>query len=399
MIYESRLSALAILSWLTFVTVIGCSREGVRDLSAETWGSVPAVVDDSDYPLPPPWRYVIGLEIGSDSGADEYLLRSPFALTVLSSGSIVIGDDKPLQLRVYDAHGIHVASFGQPGGGPGDLTPSHFGWVMRPTGERSFELWSGWPPRIQEWTDSGQLLRVETVQSSHPILQGTTPRTIGFIEEGLTWITSSFRRDREDRGIETSYILVCDIQGTTVDTMVSIKHEPMPTVYQMLLQFGLDYAFLLKDQILITQAHRCYITSWLEDWVIEIDMPSGVPVSRFRWAHEPDSIPQLVNERFLREASGSDREVFSEGLAWLEDRVSILGLAEGPDGQILVQRTGRPVDDHWPTDVFSAEGKYLGRVMLPVEPRTTAVRGRKLFGIGTDQGIPVIRMLNITLPR
>ena len=158
-------------------------------------------------------------------------------------------------------------------------------------------------------------------------------------------------------------------------------------------------AVLLKDQVLMTQGNRCYIASWLEDWITEIDMPRGVPVSRFRWVHEPDSIPGSVDERFIREFDESGREAFAEGLTWLQDRVSLLGIAEGPDGQILVQRTGEPVNDQWPTDVFSADGEYLGRVMLPVEPRTTVIRGRELFGIGTNQGIPVIRVLNIALPQ
>jgi hypothetical protein len=177
---KSSLSIFMIVSCMAFLSVSGCGRQDSRDLFSVAWESVPAKVDRSDRPLPAPWQYRIELEIGSESEADEYLLRSPFVLTVLSDGSIVIGDDKPLQLRVYDLQGNHIASFAEPGGGPGDLTPSHFGWLMRPVGEQSFQLWSGWPPRIQEWTISGQLLNVETINSNHPILLGMTPRTIGF---------------------------------------------------------------------------------------------------------------------------------------------------------------------------------------------------------------------------
>lgn len=396
---ESSSSVLKIVFYLTFLSVIGCGRQNPRDLFSVAWESVPARVNHSDHPLPPPWQYRIGLEIGSESGAEEYLLRSPFALTVLSGGSIVIGDDKPLQLRVYDLDGNHVASFAQPGGGPGDLTPSHFGWLMRAVGERSFQLWSGWPPRIQEWTESGQLLTVETIDGSHPILLGITPRTIGFIEDELFWISSSYRRDSENRTIDTSHVLVGDIQGAAVDTLASILHEPIPTEHQMAVQTGFNQAFLLKDHVLITHENKCYIASWLEDWITEIDLLHSVPDSRFRWAHEPDSIPEGVKEGSIRAFDESGRELLAEGLTWLQERVSLLGIAEGPDGQILVQRTGEPINDQWPTDVFSAEGEYLGRVMLPVEPRTTVVRGRNLFGLGTNQGIPVIRVLHIALPQ
>jgi hypothetical protein len=245
----------------------------------------------------------------------------------MSDGSMVIGDDKPLQLRVYDPHGHHVASFAQPGGGPADLTPSHYGWVMRPVGERSFQLWSGWPPRMQEWTISGELLSVETVTDDHPILLSTTPRTIGFIEEELFWVTSSSSRDREGRNFDTSHVLSGDIQGADVDTLASIPHEPMPARYQMILQFGLVDAALLKDQVLSTLGSRCYVASRLEDWITEIDVSRGVPVSRFRWAHEPDSIPESVDDRIMGRFDESGREAFAEGLTWLQDRVSILGIA------------------------------------------------------------------------
>jgi len=242
------------------------------------------------------------------------------------------------------------------------------------------------------------LLSIETFNDRHPIMTGMTPRTLGFIEDKLFWVSSSFQRDSEDRTIDISHILLGDMQGSAVDTLTSILHEAVPAEHQMIVQFGFDQSFLLKDHVLITQGNRCYIASWLEDWITEIDLQRGVPVSRFRWAHEPDTVQNRVQERAAGEIDESGQEMLIDGLSWLRERVSILGLAEGPDGQILVQRTGEPIDDLWPTDVFSAEGEYLGRVMLPIEPRTTVVRGRELFGTGTNQGIPVIRVLRITLP-
>ncbi|MFC1530127.1 hypothetical protein ACFL6R_05355 [Gemmatimonadota bacterium] len=381
---------------LVFFSAVGCGKEDSQGLSSVAWESIPAIVDHSDHPLPPPWYYNVELEIGSDSGDEDYLLRAPFAISVLPGGSIVIGDDKPLELRAYDLHGNHLASFGQPGGGPADLTPGPFGWLMRPTGEQSFQLWSGWPPRIQEWTISGELLTVETIASGHPIMTGMTPRTLAFIEDDPCWIATSYTNDSEDRTIVISHVLVGDVQGAFADTLTSFPHEPIPAEHQMIVQFGFDYAHLLKDHILISQDDRCYITSWLEDWIMEIDLQRGIPVSRFRWAHEPDSVPESEKERIVSAMDASGQEMLAEGITWLQKRISLLGIAEGPDGQVLVQRTGAPVDDLWPTDVFSAEGEYLGRVMLPVEPRLTVIRDRQLFGIGTDHGIPVIRVLHIS---
>jgi hypothetical protein len=327
--------------------------------------------------------------------SDEYLLRAPLALTVLSDGSIVIGDDRPLQLRVYDREGRHVGSFAQPGGGPGDLTPAPFGWILRPAGEGEFQLWSGWPPRIQQWTLSGELHSVETFDGDHPIMSGMTPRTLAVTPTTVFWISSSYRTDSEDRTIDTSMVLAGGEAGSAPDTLLTIDHEPIPHEHQAVLQFGLGYAALLKDHLLITRANRCYLASWMEDWIVEYDLRRGRPVARFRGRHESDSIPEGEAVRGGRAFGAAEQARFDKGIAWLRERVSILGLAEGPGGQILVQRAGEAVDDVWPTDVFSADGEYLGRVMLPVEPRTTVVSDGELFGFGTSRGAPVMRSLRI----
>lgn len=379
--------------------LIGCGG-GTEQLPPSTaWGSVPAIVHDGDQPTVLPWEFEIRLEIGADSEADEYLLRSPIALTVLPGGTIVIGDDRPMQLRAYDVRGSHVASFGQPGGGPGDLAPAPFGWVMRPTGERTFELWSGWPPRVQEWTAAGELLSVETVAGDHPIIAGPAPRTLGFLDDRLYWYSASFGSDEENRTVATSHLLVGDREGANVDTMTSISHEPMPVEYQAVLQFGFGHAALLKDQVLISRTNRWYLASRLEDWIVELDLERREPLVRFRLAHEPDVIPADTRERPGVAFGGQDTELFADGLDWLRERVSLLGLGEGPDGQILVQRSGDPIDDAWPTDVFSAGGEYLGRTMLPVEPRTIIVMERDLYGFGTSGGVPVVRRFRINQRR
>jgi len=229
-------------------------------------------------------------------------------------------------------------------------------------------------------------------------MASTAVRTLGFMGEDLYWISTSYRGDREGRTHFTSHVLTGDVAGTSIDTLTSISHEPMPQRFQMALQFGLDFATLLDDHVLVTRQGRCYLTSWLEDWITQVDLQSRRPVLRFRWEHEPEAIPVVVGDRAGDMLGPADQEQLVEGLTWLSERVSLLSLAEGPGGQILVQRTGAPQDDLWPTDVFSPAGEYLGRVLLPVEPRTAVLQDDELVGLGTRQGIPVIRKLRIIRP-
>jgi hypothetical protein len=248
---------------------------------------------------------------------------------------------------------------------------------------------------MQEWTVDGELLAVETVAVDHPLVMGPTPRTLGFTGDQLYWFSSIPGSDSEDRTIFTSHLLVGDRRGSTVDTMTSIPHEAIPVEHQIVIQFGFEHADLLKDQVLLSRANRWYLASWLEDWIVELEPLRREPLVRFRYVHEPEVIPEGTRERPGVAFGGQEADHFAEGLAWLRGRVSLLGLGEGPDGQILVQRSGAPADDGWPTDVFSAGGEYLGRTMLPVEARTVLIDGRDLYGFGLSGGVPVLRRFRI----
>ena len=98
----------------------GASAQATRD-SAEiriTENARPA--DDSRLP----WR--IGPEpvvsIGETVGEEAYLLHQANDATVLSDGRIVIANAGSNELRVFDAAGAHLATWGGEGEGPGEFT-------------------------------------------------------------------------------------------------------------------------------------------------------------------------------------------------------------------------------------------------------------------------------------
>ena len=71
-----------------------------------------------------PWR--VGTEpavsIGEVVGAEAYLLHQANDATILPDGRIVVANTGSNELRMFDAAGVHLATWGREGEGPGEFT-------------------------------------------------------------------------------------------------------------------------------------------------------------------------------------------------------------------------------------------------------------------------------------
>ncbi len=124
----STLAGLALLLTVVVPLVAGCQEGALQDLPDSqvrdsagiriVEGARPA--DDSRLP----WR--IGPEpsisIGEVAGEEAYLLHQVSDGFVLPDGRIVIANAGSNEIRVFDASGVHEASWGRAGGGPGEFT-------------------------------------------------------------------------------------------------------------------------------------------------------------------------------------------------------------------------------------------------------------------------------------
>jgi len=291
---------------------------------------------------PQPWKLIEHHVAGIAYGDSTYMLRNPVGVTVLISGEWIVVDSKPLEIRIYSSEGRFVNSFGEPGGGPNDLQWSSPLRHIRAVTEDQFELWSGWPLRIQTWSTEGNLLEVK-LKEDHPFLKGRFPRQLEFIENQMITLTSSFIRNEENESIEHSYILKSDWEGSYIDTLFFIDHAPM-SIMEGMAQAAFDYP--PSDELLLTSDNRLFFSSWEEDWIHEIDLVSGGEKLRFRMEHEADSIPEYWIDKY-RENFGKE---MADGLARIRDRVWFIDMFEGPSGEIWIQRTGEPLEDNtWPS--------------------------------------------------
>ena len=98
------------------------------------------------------------VSIGRMVGEDPYLFHRVFGAAVLSDGRIVIGDDGPKELRVFDGSGNHLETWGGQGEGPGEFGGNQL-WGMAVLPGDSIIVWHFWYPELTVFGPDGKLVR------------------------------------------------------------------------------------------------------------------------------------------------------------------------------------------------------------------------------------------------
>ncbi len=368
--------------------VEGIGADGVRE-----------VVSIAPEPLPAPWRLIEDLRIGIDYGEEGEMLRWPRNFIIMEDGTHVVLDDRPLQIRIFDADGVFIRAFGEQGQGPADfLRYIDQRNLLLATEPEQFELWTGWPLRRQTWDTSGRLHSVVSLGSDHPWMDRRVPAAIRVFDKTLFALAITTIDPQPEYRERLVHVLRSDWSGTGTDSLGVYHHEMMPIELGVFWEGTGMGAF---DQLLVTSSGRLFITTFDQDWVRELNPATGEELVRFRWEHEPDTYTGARLEE--RWGPDTDRRV-ADALVWFEERVSLMYIGEGPDEEIWVQRTVKNIfqpgqanlimpdpENIIPTDVFSSSGAYRGRMELPFEARTQKLFGEYLYAISrTTGGAPVL---------
>ena len=376
---------LILLFGLLVALAQGCSN---RDREANTGSGSDAVgqiLSDDKPPYRVPWRLTQDLSVGVARGDDHYVLRTPRCLAVMNSGAMVVLDDRPLELRVYDASGNFVRSFGQPGPGPIDL---HFRGTKKlllfAVSPDQFEYWAGWPPLRQRWNLNGELEDVKSFPRDHPIHEFGLPYQYWRTPDRMyAQIPNNMMKNPADS--RTTLMVLTGLTGSEQMKVIEIPAFNWATLGDLRIPVGMAEAesdYTLSARYLVTHDGRIFASKINEDWVHEYDPAvTGDEVRRFRLALDK---PMTLAD--------SDVAPDDRGRKWWQENTWQAALAEGPDGQVWVQRTFEPSENGtWPTDVFSADRHFLGRLELAFEPRTMKIKNSRLYGFGFGrEGQPVL---------
>lgn len=118
---------IAIGAGLVALAAAACGdRRVASELRFEEWDSADVLIVDNARPPDSSrlgWRVdsVPSVSIGRLEGEDPYLLHEVRDAMTLFDGRIVVANRGSHALRVFDAHGVHVATWGGEGEGPGEF--------------------------------------------------------------------------------------------------------------------------------------------------------------------------------------------------------------------------------------------------------------------------------------
>lgn len=362
----------------------GCFNRNRSSDAGSDSDAVQQILSEDKPPYRVPWRLTQDLSVGTARGDDHFVLRVPRCLAVMSSGTMVVLDDRPVELRVYDAAGKFVRSFGQPGPGPVDL---HLGgtnqMLLFTVSPVQFEYWADWPPLRQRWNLNGELEDVKSFPGDHPIQKVGLPYRYWRTEDRMyAQIPNGMMKTPKHS--HTELIVLTSWTGSEPMKVIEIPTFDWATLGDLRIPVGMaesesDYA--LSARHLVTHYGRIFVSKTAEDWIHEYDPVTGDEVRRFRLALDK---PMTL--------AASDVAPDDRGGKWWQENTWQAVLAEGPDGQVWVQRTFEPSENGtWPTDVFAADGHFLGRLELAFEPRTMKITNDRLYGFGFGQeGQPVL---------
>jgi hypothetical protein len=330
------------------------------------------------------WRAVEDLRLGAADGGGADVFAAPAALEADAAGRLYVLDVQAAQVRVFGPDGIHVRSLGRQGRGPGELSQP-IGFALAPDGA----VWVVDPAnrRYTVWDSTGALRASVPRQNDFAMV----PWPGRFDRQGRLWdvgpgsgragaAPTLLRRD----GVAAAAAAlplpgVAPQQFTTASGPVS-SFVPVP--FSPRLEWTLDPEGRVWSGV--TGSYR------LVHW-----QPGG---DTLRIVERP-AAPVPVSD--------AERDSVSAQLKWFTDQGGKVDLSRVPRnkpafasvstddrGWVWVRPSVPAGTSGTPLDVFDPDGRYHGRVTLPIpvmEGMPLVVRGDRIYTVAvSDAGVPQV---------
>jgi hypothetical protein len=330
------------------------------------------------------WRAVEDLRLGSADGGGADVFAFPAALEADAAGRLYVLDAQAAQVRVFGPDGTHVRSLGRQGQGPGELSQP-IGFALAPDGA----VWVVDPPnrRYTVWDSTGALR--ESVPRQNELAMVPWPGR--FDRQGRLWDVgpgggragAAPTLLRRDGGAAAATAIplpaVSPQQFTTANGPVS---STVPVPFSPRLEWALDSDGRVWSGV--TGSYR------LVQW-----QPGGDTLRIVERAAAPVPV------------SDAERDSVPAQLKWFTDQGGKVDLSRVPRnkpafasvstddrGWVWVRPSVPAGTSGTPLDVFDPEGRYHGRVTLPIlvmEGLPIVVRGDGIYTVTvSDAGVPQV---------
>lgn len=335
------------------------------------------------------WRAVEEPRLGRADGGGPEVFGMPAALEVDAYGRLYVLDAQAGQVRVFDASGRHVRSFGRQGAGPGELAQP-MGMAM--AGDSALWVVDPGNARFSVFDTTG------AVRATVPRASGLAmfPWPGRFDRQGRLWDVATgsggmagppalLRLDPASGRTERF-----PLPAFTPPQFTSARgpvHVAAPVPYSPELAWALDAEGRVWSGV--TDRYR-----------LALHQPGGDTVRVVRHAAAPVPV------------AASERDSVPAQLRWFTDQGGRVDLSRVPKHKPAF-RSVRTDDRGWlwvrPSlpagernaafDVFDPQGRYHGRVSLPIpheDGMPLVIRGDRIYAVLlSDAGVPQVARLRI----
>lgn len=330
------------------------------------------------------WRAVEDLRLGSAEGAGPDVFAMPAALEVDALGRLYVLDAQAAQVRVFAAEGRHVRSFGRQGAGPGEFKQA-MGMTFAPDGT----LWVMDPGngRFSVFDTTGALRSTVRRENGHAMF----PWPGRFDRHGRLWDVTT----GPDGIAGAPALLRLDPASGRAQTLNLPSFRPD--------QFS-------SSRGSVSLAAPVPFAPELA-WTLDADgrVWSGV-TDRYRLRlHEPAGDTLRIVERAAApvEVAAAERDSVPTQLKWFTDQGGRIDLSRLPRhkpafvsirtddrGWLWVRPSLPATERNAAFDVFDPEGRYQGRVSLPLpreERFPLMIRGNHIYAVALNEtGVPQV---------
>lgn len=361
------------------------------------------VVENAAEPLHGTWEVIPDLTIGLQDGV---VLQQPIDVAVGREGEIFVLDRLAPDVKVFDATGRPIRTFGRAGSGPGELSREVARVLV--VGRDLLAVVDYGNSRLQYFERQGSGTTSERLDLAaglplgwdvHPegYLTAAVRKNSLFAPQGSNTATVEFRAYSQN-GEDTLFSL--DLVGPGAGREEAALLSPTPVFAvtssgDVVLGDGSDFrvAVVTTSGELLHTFVRPYeerrVSDSEKDRLVEhfqrYLISSGLPPAAARLATRGGVRVADVYPAFVRVLTDG------RGWVWLQHPASVDELLASGQVEITTGTIGGP---KW--DIFDAKGRYAATLSLPKGFRLTEVADNMLYGHATSEsGIPIIQRLRL----
>jgi len=355
------------------------------------------------------------LEIGVVDGDPAYAFTRVVAARALPDvdGEILVVEGQSQELRIFDASGAHLRTFGGAGDGPGE-----FGYITNLAGIRgdTVFIWEGYNRRVTSFLVDGTVLGTFTP----PFDRSVSPRSVVSLPGGSLLVEAM---DMPEGGLgsmgedafQVPYVLRRVVSDGGIDTLAVLpgQHLRRGEPRRVTMPDGstqnavIFLAALIEYQAYMSPSGGQVWVGFNDRYSIErrslsgdVDMVVRVPeLERPLSGAVVDSIRQFRLEACRGNRAECERTVEAtlEAFPVPDNRPAYSTFLVDAGGRLWVAEWAHPGAQVTGWHVFSTDGELLGRVAIPAGLRITDVQEGFVLGvIRNELNVPFVRRYPLT---